>query len=288
MLAAMTTSTFTVAPVAGALGAEITGVDLRSADDATIEALRRTIDERLVVFVRDQDLTLDDLDALTDRLGGKGETPFLHSVDGHPGLVRVVREATETGGYNFGGSWHSDWSFQTAPPSLTLLHAWDVPPYGGDTLWANQYLAYETLSPGLRATLDGLRAVHSAGWAYSADGVLARTQATRSMRIDTTDDALAEHEHPVVVTHPRTGRRALFLNPTYTVRFAGWTVAESKPLLDVLQRHATRDANVCRFRWSNRVLAIWDNRVTQHNALNDYDGFRRELYRTTVAGTVPA
>lgn len=284
----MSTATFTVAPIAGALGAEITGVDLRTTADDALDALRRAIDERLVVFVRDQNLSLDDLDVLTARLGGQGETPFLRSVEGHPGLVRVIKEASETRTFNFGGSWHSDWSFQVAPPSLTLLHARDVPPYGGDTLWANQYLAYETLSAGLRSTLDGLVAVHSAGWAYASDGVLARSQSSRTMQIDTTDDALAEHEHPVVITHPRTGRRALFLNPTYTVRFAGWTEAESKPLLDQLQRHATRDAFVCRFRWSNDVLAIWDNRVTQHNALNDYDGFRRELYRTTVAGTVPA
>lgn len=284
----MATTALTVAPIAPAIGAEITGIDLRVADDAALDALRRAIHEHLAVFVRHQDLSLDDLVALTDRLGGQGDTPFLHSVDGYPGVVRVVKEASEVKTLNFGGAWHSDWSFQPAPPSLTLLHAAEIPPAGGDTLWSNQYLAYETLSPGLRATLDGLRAVHSAGWAYSANGVLARTAGTRSMQIDTTDDALAEHEHPVVVTHPDTGRRALFLNPTYTVRFAGWTAAESKPLLDHLYAHSTRPEFVCRFRWSERVLAIWDNRVTQHLALNDYDGFRRELFRTTVAGTVPA
>jgi taurine dioxygenase len=154
-------------------------------------------------------------------------------------------------------------------------------------MWANMALAFDTLSAGLRETLSTLRAVHSAGWAYSSNGVLARTASQRSMQIATSDEALAEHTHPVIVTHPETGRQALFVNPTYTVRFDGWSAADSAPLLQHLYAHATRDAFTCRFRWTPNTLAIWDNRVTQHNALNDYAGFRRELHRTTVAGNTP-
>lgn len=273
--------------IAGSLGAEISGLDLTSElADHQVRALRAALLDHKVVFLRNQPYATEHLERLTEQLGGQGHTPFLESIPEHPGVVRVVREASESG-FNFGGAWHSDWSFQPAPPSFTLLWSLEVPPHGGDTMWTNQELAYETLSSGLRAMLDRTDVVHSAGWAYSADGVLAKTAHTRSMRIATSDDALAEHVHPAVVTHPETGRKALFVNPTYTVRFDGWSPADSAPLLQHLYAHSTRDAFTCRFRWTPDTLAIWDNRCTQHNALNDYAGHRRELHRTTVAGAAP-
>ncbi len=273
--------------IAGALGAELTGIDLtRTLTDAELAELRDAVVQHKVVFLRDQPYATEHLVRLTEQLGGHGHTPFLEPMPDHPGVVRVVKEANENG-FNFGGAWHSDWSFQPEPPAFTLLWSVDVPPQGGDTMWSNQQLAYETLSDGLRATLDQLDVVHSAGWAYSADGVLARSAQGRSMQINTTDDALAEHVHPAVLTHPESGARALFVNPTYTVRFDGWSVADSAPLLQHLYAHSTRDAFTCRFRWTANTLAIWDNRSTQHNALNDYRGHRRELHRTTVAGSTP-
>lgn len=273
--------------IAGALGAELTGIDLtRTLTDAELAELRDAVVQHKVVFLRDQPYATEHLVRLTEQLGGHGHTPFLEPMPDHPGVVRVVKEANENG-FNFGGAWHSDWSFQPEPPAFTLLWSVDVPPQGGDTMWSNQQLAYETLSDGLRATLDQLDVVHSAGWAYSADGVLARSAQGRSMQINTTDDALAEHVHPAVLTHPESGARALFVNPTYTVRFDGWSVADSAPLLQHLYAHSTRDAFTCRFRWTANTLAIWDNRSTQHNALNDYRGHRRELHRTTVAGSAP-
>ncbi|MDO9173583.1 MAG: TauD/TfdA family dioxygenase [Actinomycetota bacterium] len=273
--------------IAGALGAELTGIDLtRTLTDAELTELRDAVVQHKVVFLRDQPYATEHLVRLTEQLGGHGHTPFLEPMPDHPGVVRVVKEANENG-FNFGGAWHSDWSFQPEPPAFTLLWSVDVPPQGGDTMWSNQQLAYETLSDGLRATLDQLDVVHSAGWAYSADGVLARSAQGRSMQINTTDDALAEHVHPAVLTHPESGARALFVNPTYTVRFDGWSVADSAPLLQHLYAHSTRDAFTCRFRWTANTLAIWDNRSTQHNALNDYRGHRRELHRTTVAGSAP-
>jgi taurine dioxygenase len=275
-----------ITKTSGALGAEVTGIDVGTerSPDALAE-LRRAAVDHLVVFLPNQTLDPGSLTALTDALGGQGETPFLRSIDGFPGVVRVVKEASEA--LNFGGAWHSDWSFQRQPPSFTLLYALDIPPYGGDTLWSNQQLAYETLSPAMRATLDGLDAVHSAGSAYGSQGFLAKTSKGRTMQIDTDDTALHEQVHPLVVTHPESGRKGLFVNPTYTVRLNGWTAEESRPLLDQLYRHSVREAFTCRHRWSVGTLAMWDNRSTQHNALNDYHGHRRELIRTTVCGGIP-
>ena len=273
--------------IAGALGAEVNDLDLtRPLDDDELAQLRAALLEHKVVFLRNQRYATEHLERLTMQLGGHGVTPFLESMPDHPGVVKVVREATESG-FNFGGAWHSDWSFQPSPPAFTLLWSLQVPPHGGDTMWSNQELAYQTLSPGLRAMLDQTDVVHSAGWAYSADGVLARTASGRSMQIATSDDALAEQVHPAVTTHPETGRKALFVNPTYSVRFDGWSAADSAPVLQHLYTHGTRDAFTCRFRWTADTLAIWDNRCTQHNALNDYSGHRRELHRTTVAGAAP-
>ena len=275
-------------PIAGSLGAELTGLDLRrSLSDEELADLRQAILDHHVVFLRDQPFAVAAHLELTERLGGIGDTPFVESLEGHPGLVRVVREASEAGISNFGGGWHTDWSFQAEPPSLTLLHAVDVPPYGGDTLWANMALAYDRLSPGLRGVLDTLDAVHSARRSYAPGTHIDRTANQRAMKITASADAYDEQVHPLVTTHPDSGRRVLALNPTYVIRIDGWTAEESTPLLDQLQRHSVAEAATCRFRWTPDTLAIWDNRVTQHNALNDYDGFRREAYRTTVAGTAP-
>jgi len=281
-------TTLTIDRIAGALGAELSGLDLTGElTPPEVDALRQAVIEHKVVFLREQVYATEHLERLTIQLGGHGHTPFLESIEGHPGVVRVVKEADE-GGFNFGGAWHSDWSFQPEPPAFTLLWSLEVPPHGGDTMWSNQELAFDTLSPGLQSTLEGLDVVHSAGWAYSADGILAKSAAGRTMRIATSDDALSEHKHPAVPIHPDTGRKVLFVNPTYSVRFDGWSAADSAPLLQYLYTHSTRDAFTCRFRWTPNTLAIWDNRCTQHNALNDYRGFRRELHRTTVAGTAPA
>jgi taurine dioxygenase len=278
----------TVAPVGGVIGAEVSGLDVtRPLADDVLAGLRAAVLRHRVVMLRGQRYDVDALVSLTEQLGGHGDTPFLESLPEHPGVVRVVKEADERG-FNFGGAWHTDYSFQPSPPSFTLLWSVDVPPHGGDTMWSNQAMACARLSSGLRDTLRGMRAVHSAGWAYAADGFLARTAQGRTMRISSTDDALAEQSHPVITTHPETGEEVLFVNPTYTVRFDGWTAAESRPLLDQLQAHSVREAFTCRLRWTPDTLAIWDDRATQHLALDDYAGFRRELFRTTVAGSEPA
>jgi taurine dioxygenase len=280
-------ATLTVEPVAGALGATVTGVNLAEVPaPAQLDDLRRALADHLVVFLPEQDLSLDDLERVTDLLGGRDVTPFVDPLEDRPYVIRVIKEPTDV--LNFANAWHSDLSYLPAPAAYTLLHAWDVPDHGGDTVWSNQYLAYETLSGGLKATLDGLDAVHSAGMAYGTGGLLDQVKDYTSMAIAPSEDAYAEHVHPVVTVHPVTGRRALYVNPVYTTRFAGWTKDESAALLAHLHRHSINENFTCRLRWSVRTLAIWDNRCTMHNALNDYSGVRREMYRTSVKGTEPA
>ncbi len=272
--------------VAGALGATVTGIDLTAITEASqLDGLRRVLSEHLVVFLPDQELALDDLERVTDLLGGRDVTPFVDPMEGRPYVIRVIKERDDV--LNFANAWHSDLSYLPAPPAYTLLHAREVPDHGGDTVWSNQYLSYETLSSGLRCILDGLCAVHSAGMAYGTGGVLDRFKGLSSMAIAPSDDAFAEHVHPAVVRHPETGRCALSLTPVYTTRFAGWSKEESDGLLSHLYRHSINENFTCRLRWSARTLAIWDNRCTMHNALNDYPGARREMYRTSVKGASP-
>ena len=286
MAAGARTVSLTVEPVAGALGASVTGLDLRYVREATeLDGLRRALADHLVVFLPDQDLTLDDLERITDLLGGRDVTPFVEPLEDRPYVIRVIKEPDDV--LNFANAWHSDLSYLPAPPAYTLLHAWEVPDHGGDTVWSNQYLAYETLSGGLRDTLRGLQAVHSAGMAYGTGGLLDKYKDYTSMAIAPSPDAYAEHTHPVVTVHPVTGREALYVNPVYTTRFEGWSKEESAALLEHLHRHSINENFTCRLRWSVKTLAIWDNRCTMHNALNDYSGVRREMYRTSVKGAAP-
>ena len=276
----------TVEPVAGALGASVTGVDLTQVREASqLDGLRQALADHLVVFLPEQDLSLDDLERVTDLLGGRDVTPFVEPLEDRPFVIRVIKEPTDV--LNFANAWHSDLSYLPTPPAYTLLHAWDVPDHGGDTVWSNQYLAYETLSGGLRATLDRLRAVHSAGMAYGTGGLLDQFKDLSSMAIAPSDDAFAENVHPAVAVHPVTRRRALYVNPVYTTRFDGWSKEESHALLGHLHRHSINENFTCRLRWSVKTLAIWDNRCVMHNALNDYAGVRREMYRTSVKGAEP-
>ena len=285
-MATTRSTSLSVEPVAGALGATVTGMDLASVTDAAaLGDLRRALADHLVVFLPGQELSLDDLERITDLLGGRDVTPFVDPLEDRPYVIRVIKEPTDA--LNFANAWHSDLSYLAAPPAYTLLHAWDVPDHGGDTVWSNQYLAYETLSHGLRTTLDGLSAVHSAGLAYGTGGLLDQVKDLTSMAISPSAEAFAEHVHPVVAVHPVTGRRALYVNPVYTTRFAGWTKDESQALLAHLYRHSINENFTCRLRWAVHTLAIWDNRCTMHNALNDYAGVRREMYRTSVKGTQP-
>jgi taurine dioxygenase len=273
--------TIAVAPIAGALGAEIAGVDLASdLDDATVAEIRRAWLDHNVVFFRDQQLDPDRFLAFARRIGEPVEYPFVKGIDGYPEIIAVAKLPHET--VNFGGIWHSDTVYLERPPMGTMLLACEVPPYGGDTLFANMYAAYDALSPGMKQMLDGLRAVHS-----SARADVSKTREDRIR--DSGADAETEYvsEHPVVRTHPETGRKALYVNVAHTTHFAGMTEEESRPLLEYLFAHAVRPEFTCRFRWEPGSLAMWDNRCAMHNPVNDYHGFTRRMLRITLAGDVP-
>jgi taurine dioxygenase len=233
----------------------------------------------------DQAISLDDLERLTDALGGRDLTPFVTPLPDRPYVIRILKETHEK--LNFANAWHTDLSYLPEPPSFTLLYCIDAPPVGGDTVWANQHMAFETLSKGLRETLLGLDAVHSAGPAYGTGGYLDGVKDKMSTPIARSKDAYREHTHPAVIAHPETGRAALYLNPVYTQRIAGWTNSESQGLLQHIYRHAVNENFTWRLRWAKGTLAIWDNRATQHFALNDYHGYRREMVRTSVKGSAP-
>ena len=277
-----------IRPLSGALGAEIAGLDLgRPLGEDTLAAIRRALAEHLVVVLRDQDLTPEGQIALTKRLGPTLRVPFIEPLAEHPEIVAVLKEPEERGISTFGGTWHSDFSFLEAPPSYTLLYALEVPATGGDTIWANMTLAYATLSEGMKDLLRGLRALHS-GVPYGTRGPPSDLGLTTSIEMTRNDPAAdVEVAHPVVRRHPESGRPALFVNPVYTTRFQDMSAEESRPLLATLQAHATRAELTCRLGWRAGTLVIWDNRATQHLAVNDYDGQRRLLHRTTVAGERP-
>jgi len=275
-----------VEPIAGALGAEISGVDLAQLDDETFAEIHAAWLRHRVIFFRDQNLRPEDQIAFGRRFGDLVVHPFVRPLDGYPEIIPIIKEPGDRA--NFGGGWHTDVTFLEKPAMASLLYALETPEVGGDTLWANQTLAYETLSDGLKRTLDGLVAIHSAGPQYGRESESSRNRDKRSsMETAVTDDAEATVEHPVVRTHPETGLKGLFVNPGFTLKFKGWKTRESKPLLEYLYRHSVREDFTCRFRWRPGSVALWDNRCTQHFALNDYPGRRREMHRVTIEGDRP-
>jgi len=284
----MSYQSITVRPVAGSLGAEVSGVDLAAPLSNTAAAeIRRAFVENLVLFFRDQRLTPEQHLAFSRLFGRLCRMPYIKHMDDHPDIIAVLKEADEAKISTFGNAWHSDFSFLEEPPLGSILYAREVPSHGGDTLFANMYEAYEALSSGMKRLLSGLRAMHS-GRPYGRGGVPKDLKTSRSIQIER-DNAEAEREvaHPVVRLHPESGRKALFVNAIYTTRFEDMSEGESRPLLDFLFAHVQRPEFACRFRWAEGSLAVWDNRCTLHYAVNDYDGSRRLMHRTTVAGERP-
>jgi taurine dioxygenase len=274
-----------VAPIAGALGAEVHGVDLGQCGDEAIAEVRQALLDHQVICFREQRLTPAQQVALGRRFGELNVHPHYRSLDGYPEILPVLKEPTDK--RNIGGVWHSDVTFLERPALGSLLYAIDVPSKGGDTMFASQYLTYEALSPGMKRLLEGLEAVHS-------DAILsqprnkAKSNAERSTKLKEEEVVeVTETCHPVVRTHPETGRKALFVNGAFTTRFKDMTAEESRPLLDYLYAHAVRPEFTCRIRWRKGSLVFWDNRAVQHYALNDYPGERREMHRVTVEGDRP-
>jgi taurine dioxygenase len=289
-----------VKPIAGAIGAEVFGPDLRQPiGDAVFADIHRAFLDHLVIFFpRQQPLTPDQLTAFAARFGEVDRAPFSYpfktpTVDGHPQILVNLKEPGDRS-FNVGGFWHADVTYRERPHKAAVLYGHDVPPYGGDTMFANQYLAYETLTEGMQRMLDGMRAVHGSDMRYGQESArfasVSRTIAPKpedgkfasSLHARATDVVPIEHDHPVVRTHPETGRKGLYVNRGFTSRFVGMTLEESRPLLELLWEHATRAEFTCRYRWSPHDVGVWDNRCVLHYALNDYSGARREMHRVSV------
>jgi taurine dioxygenase len=273
-----------VVPISGALGAELRGVDLaQELDEAVVKEIRQALLDHCVIFFRDQALDADQQKRLARRFGEIFIHPNYVGMQADPEIVEIRREPGDT--RVVGEEWHTDTTMMAAPPMGAILYAIEVPPWGGDTLFANQHLAYETLSDGLKRTLAGLRAVHSD---RKVAGPQSRANVGRTTKART-DEAWREtvNTHPVVVTHPETGRKLLYVNASYTMGFEGMTEEESRPLLDYLLEHGHRPEFTCRFRWTKGAVTFWDNRCVKHLAVNDSGPFRRLMRRVQIAGEPP-
>lgn len=271
----------------GVLGARVEVDDLRTLTESELAELRALACEHLVIVVPQQELSpLEQVD-FSHRLGPAADSPFIEPSPDHPEVIKVLKEASDGNAFNFGGAWHSDFSFQFAPPSFTVLHALDVPAYGGDTLWSSMIAAYNALSPAQKEQFASLGAVHTARDAYSPK-MQPIHSGLSSMNIICDDSANEVQVHPLITVHPETGQKVLFFNRAYVRDIVGINdEAEKKSLMDWLHLHTTDAKFTVRHKWSNGDVVIWDNRSTQHYALNDYAGFRRELHRTTIAGAAP-
>jgi taurine dioxygenase len=279
-----TYANITVRRSAGALGGVVSGVDMaKDLDDAVIADIRQALLDYLVIFFEDQShVTPDQQIAFARRFGELVPYPMIKGLDGYPEIVPVVKLEHEK--ENFGGLWHSDTTYLEQPPLGSILLARELPPYGGDTLFANMYKAYETLSAPLREMLDGLTVVQSSGKGQVAASRKARIEGEGR---DAAAAPVKVAEHPAVRTHPETGRKALYVNSGHSVRFKELTEEESQPLLDFLFQHLSRPEFTCRLSWKDGTAAFWDNRSCQHNPVNDYHGYRREMHRVTIAGDRP-
>jgi taurine dioxygenase len=274
--------TFDVRKIAGALGAEILGIDLvHDLDQATTRQLRDIWLEHGVIFFRDQDLSSAQFLDFARKWGEVIEYPFVKGLEGFPLIIPVVKLEHERN--NFGGIWHSDTAYLDMPPMASMLVARDVPPFGGDTLFACQYAAYDALSPGMKNMLDGLHAINSSA---KADVTKTREDRIAERGTETAKQTL-QAEHPVVRTHPETGRKALYVNFGHTLRFRNMSEEESAPLLRFLFAHQIQPEFTCRFVWRPGSVALWDNRCTQHNPVNDYHGHKRVMHRITLKGDRP-
>ena len=269
-----------VMPVSGAVGAEVRGIDIsRPLPAVTVAALRAALGEHGVLFFRDQALTEAQHIAFAEQFAKININRFFRAVEGWPQIAEVRKEPEQT--KNIGGGWHTDHSYDDIPALGSLLYAREVPPSGGDTIFASMFAAYDALSDGLKRTLEGLRAVHSSRHVF---GTQAKRGDDLKDRLGNAEAATQDAVHPMVITHPISGKKALYVNRGFTTHIEGWTVEESKPLLEYLYQHGARPEFSCRFNWAPGSMAFWDNRATWHLAVNDYQGHRRLMHRITLEG----
>jgi taurine dioxygenase len=280
-----------IKPLAGALGAEISGVDLSHVDEAAFAEIQAAWLDHLVIFFRDQKITPQEQIAFAKRFGAIHHHPFMRGMDEHPEILEIVKEEGDTKA--FGESWHTDQMFNPKPAKATILYAKETPQVGGDTMFANMYLAFETLSAPMQAMIAGMKTWNvgdrgklSQGHAGAVREGRYRGNAKMAAKVRDPGDVETESAHPLVRTHPETGRKALYIG-NHTQTLQGFRPREARAIIDFLMAHALQPEMTCRFRWEVGSLAIWDNRCTQHRALNDYQGMRRRMHRITIAGDVP-
>jgi len=279
-------------PLAASMGGEILDVQLKHLDDQAFAELQQALYHHKMIYLRDQSLTPADQLAFTKRWGALGTDAYTKGLAEYPDVQPVVKEADTRSKIIFGGGWHTDSPFLAQPPSVSLLRGVEIPPYGGDTIWYNSVMAYESLTPCMRELLSKMRVHMSAERVIdSMRRVAEQTKGMTSMTdieldIDI-DNMLKGNFHPMVRRHPESDQISLYVDAVYAVNIEGMTRYESKPILDFLVQHITQEFFSCRLRWSPNTIAIWDNRLCLHRAFNDYDGYRREMHRTTVLGEIP-
>ncbi len=279
-------SSIEVVPVTGTVGAEIRGIDLANTlSNEEIDTIHQAFLDHGVIFFREQSWQPDQQIAFARRFGEIDHHPIVNGMEEFPEIVRIHKVAGESA--TFGVGWHSDHSFSPEPSMASIVHGIKVPPYGGDTVFANQRIAYERLSDGMKRMLEGMNAVHSAGPAFTADTTKDKWEGKSKLSYRPSETLHEEQLHPVVRTHPETGAKALYVNPMFTLRFEDMTEEESRPLLEYLYAHGTRSEFCCRFKWERNSVAMWDNRTVQHNAMDDYQQFERILHRVVIKGDRP-
>jgi alpha-ketoglutarate-dependent taurine dioxygenase len=287
----------TSTPLAAAMGSEIGGVDCTQASDAQIVEIQQALFHHKMIFFRDHGhMTHADHSAFSKRFGVFAEDAYSEGVPGFPEVQPVIKEADARTGWVFGSGWHTDSPFLPEPPAISTLRSVEIPPFGGDTIWANCALAYSTLSETMQKMLADLR-VH-----MSIRDVLAGAQEHGSVKDGILGPLVAQKNkpvsedmqkkingamHPLVRSHDVSGEKSLYCDGSYAVGIEGMKPEESAPLLQFLTSHITQPAFTCRLRWEAGMLVMWDNRLSVHQAFNDYDGYRREMYRTTIAGEKP-
>jgi len=277
----MRNAKFDIVPTSGALGAELLGIDLSEPiSGETAREIKGALAEHGVVFFRDQKLTPEQHIAFAEKIAPINVNRFFKSATGYPQIAEVRKEPDQK--RNIGGGWHTDHSYDQVPALGSILLAREVPERGGDTMFAAMWLAYEALSDGLKKTLEGMRAVHSSRHVFGTTSAYAKEMGSR---LGNPEAATQDAVHPVVIRHPESGRKVLYVNRGFTTHFEGWTADESKPLLDYLYAHGARPEFQTRFQWKDGSMAIWDNRSTWHLAVNDYHGERRLMHRITLEGT---
>ncbi len=275
----------TIRPISGALGAEISDINLAKCANS-IDQIKSAFLKYHVLVFREQTLNPIEIKNFAKYFGPLETHPYIKGLDEHPEVAPIIKEANEK--INFGGGWHTDMSFLPRPPLGSLLYAIDTPEFGGDTLFANQHAAYESLSDYMKEFVGQLKGLHSAASQYGLNGDSEkRLEARKSMSLGISEKAHAQVSHPVVRTHPESGLRALYINRPFTERLEGLRSSESKALLSFLLSHCEEPKFTCRVRWEPGTVTLWDNRIVQHYALNDYDGERREMHRVTIRGDRP-